>query len=99
MRCFLLFNLIEIRFYLNKMTKVINTPEFNSNEVAQFIMNKLAKLKFASQKMLQPKDIHIDQISESLKGALIYGAAVLEKAEIHKDFAIIQEQIKARNDA
>jgi hypothetical protein len=30
---------------------------------------------------------------------LIYGAAVLEKAEIHKDFAIIQEQIKARNDA
>ena len=48
--------------------------------------------------MLVSKDIHIDQIGESLKGALVYGAAVLEKADIAKDFEIIQEQISARND-
>lgn len=48
--------------------------------------------------MLMSKDIHIDQIGESLKGALVYGAAVLEKADIAKDFSIIQEQISARND-
>ena len=47
MRCYLLFILIEIRFYLNKMTKIIDSSEFNSNEVAAFIMDKLAKLKFS----------------------------------------------------
>lgn len=36
-----------------------------------------------------PKDIHIDQIADSLKGALLYGKAVLEKAGITEDFAII----------
>jgi hypothetical protein len=30
------------------MAKTINTPDFNSNEAAQFILNKLAKLKFAT---------------------------------------------------
>jgi hypothetical protein len=47
MRCILLFILVEIRFYLVKMSKVIDQSEFNSNEVATFIIDKLAKLKFS----------------------------------------------------
>ena len=41
--------------------------------------------------MLMSKDIHIDQIGESLKGALVYGLAALEKADIAKDFDVLGE--------
>ena len=61
---------------------------FKAPEVAHYLIDKLQKLKFGTG-MLQPNDIHVDQMVIALKAACKYGQPVLEAAGILSDFQYI----------
>ena len=62
--------------------------------MAHYIIDKLQKLKFGVG-MLQPNDIHVDQMYIALRGALKCGQPVLEAAGILGDFKYIIEFMQA----
>lgn len=89
-RCYLLLLLVAVKAYIGRAGEHLQKGSFKAPEVAQYLIDKLQKLKFGVG-MLQPNDIHVDQMYITLRGALKYGQPVLEAAGILGDFKYITE--------